>query len=428
MADRGGAQEPETQALVGQSGSEKHPADASWSRRIARFLAGTALILPFAIVLEITCRIEDRIANGIPLLSRVIEPAHLILLDTGGARGRPNARFGTWRMNSMGFRGPEFVFSRRPGSLRVVVEGASETFGLYEAPGQEFPRQLEDSLRQRTAALCGARSADAIEVINGALPGMALPSMVRHVASVVAPLQPDVIVLYPSPGFYLGVQPPRATMRPAASDSSLPAANALRLRVADRLRAQVKSLTPGIVLTSLRRRSIEKEERQHPSGWKIRSVPEERVALFERDLRNAVGVMRQTGARVILLGHVNQTMFPDFNDTALLVAWEKQFPNTTGETLADFHRRAREISLRVARDSSVDLVDPTKALEGRWRQAFADFVHFTDLGAATIAGQLVSHLIAALPKSTLCTSSSVGGIETPPLSHQASRSALVKLK
>lgn len=390
------------------------------ARPVARFLSGTALVLTFGVALEITCRIEDRIANGIPLLSRVTQPGHLILVDTGGARGRPNARFGQWRMNSMGFRGPEFTFSRRPGSLRVVVEGASETFGLYEAPGREFPRQLEDSLRQRTAAMCGAPSTDAIEVINGALPGMALPSMVRHVASVVTPLHPDVIVLYPSPGFYLDVQPPRATVGPTASDSSLPAANALRLRLVDRLRSQVKSLTPEIVLTSLRRRSIEKVERQHPTSWKIRSVPEERVALFERDLRRAVGAGRQTGARVILLGHVNQTLFPDFNDAAALVAWEKQFPNTTGETLADFHRRAREISVRVARDSSVDLVDPTKALEGHWRDSFADFVHFTDLGAATIAGQLASYLVAALPNTTLCRSSSVGGIETPPFSPLAS--------
>jgi hypothetical protein len=416
VADRGGAQELETQALAGESrSSEKLQAgDASLSRRIARYLSIAALVLPFVIALEITCRLEDRIANGIPFLSRVTQPAHLILIDSVGARGRPNARFGKWHLNSMGFRGPEIVSSRRPGSLRVVVEGASETFGLYEAPDKEFPRQLEDSLRQRTVAMCGAQSGDAIEVINGALPGMSLPSMVRHVESVVAPLHPDVIVLYPSPGFYLDVEAPRATTRPAASDTSLPAANALQLRVTDRLRTQLKSLVPEIVLTRLRRRSIEKVEREHPSSWKIRSVPEERVALFESDLRSAVGVARQTGARVILLGHVNETMFQDFNDPEVLVAWEKQFPNTTGETLADFHRRAREISLRVARDSSVDLVDPTKALEGHWRQAFADFVHFTDFGAATIAGQLVSRLVAALPNSGLCKSSSAGGSGTPP--------------
>lgn len=65
MADHGEAQELDTRALAGEprSSEKLYAKDASLSRRLARYLSIAALLLPFAIALEITCRIEDRIAK-----------------------------------------------------------------------------------------------------------------------------------------------------------------------------------------------------------------------------------------------------------------------------------------------------------------------------------------------------------------------------
>src|SRR5580704_16764560 len=93
-------------------------------------------------------------------------------------------------------RGPDIPLAKPPGTLRVVTAGASETFGLYESPDREFPRQLEDTLRAR---LCG----DPVEVLNAAIFGMSLPTLEQDLRLRVRPLDPDVVVLYPTPVQYL---------------------------------------------------------------------------------------------------------------------------------------------------------------------------------------------------------------------------------
>ncbi len=87
-------------------------------------------------------------------------------------RGRPGYRFQKWAMNSAGFRGPDIALTAPPGRERIAILGASETFGLFESEGHEFPAQLQvvlDSLEPRRFA-----------VVNAAPPGMGLPSMASY--------------------------------------------------------------------------------------------------------------------------------------------------------------------------------------------------------------------------------------------------------
>src|SRR5688572_1791295 len=108
------------------------------------------LALVFVVVLEMTARAEDWVRYRTPFLSRLREQGELMVRDRVGAHGRPNARYMKWAMNSLGMRGPEVPIAKAPGTIRVATVGASETFGLYESPDREFPRQLEDSLAGRT--------------------------------------------------------------------------------------------------------------------------------------------------------------------------------------------------------------------------------------------------------------------------------------
>jgi hypothetical protein len=48
-----------------------------------------------------------------------------------GQHGRPNAQYLKWKLNSLGFRGPELD----PGATRILCVGSSETFGQYESEG-----------------------------------------------------------------------------------------------------------------------------------------------------------------------------------------------------------------------------------------------------------------------------------------------------
>lgn len=351
-----------------------------------------ALALLGLVVVELVSRVEDRIAYGVPLMSRVTGPNDLIWVHSDGARGRPNARYRRWALNRLGFRGPEIAPAPASGTLRVVTLGASETFGLYETSGRDYPRQLEDSLRQRAASSCGVGSPATVEVVNGALPGMALPTLIRYIDKVVRGIRPDAVVLYPSPAFHLNARAPLLSIGRLGADSALPVRKALKLRTTERAFTQVKNLIPEPVMRWARR-TITARRQKFSGGVYFPDVPADRLEQFERELRKTVGMARTLGAQVVLAGHVNATMAPGFNDAALVEAWVYQFPSATGHTLSAFHRLSRDIERRVAADSGVTYVDLPDAFAGHWEGSFADFVHFTDQGAGVVAGALAGAIM-----------------------------------
>ncbi len=156
-----------------------------------------ALVIVFALALEASCRIDDAQRFGTPFFSPVESESKLLVRDATGEHGRPHARYGKWVINNVGMRGPDVDLVKPPGTLRIVTAGASETFGLYESPGREFPRQLEDTLRARCTG------GPHIEVLNAAIFGMSLPTVDQDLRLRVRPLHPDVVVLYPTPVQYL---------------------------------------------------------------------------------------------------------------------------------------------------------------------------------------------------------------------------------
>ncbi|MBC7894862.1 MAG: hypothetical protein H7066_05595 [Cytophagaceae bacterium] len=343
-------------------------------------------------MLEVASRVEDRVSYGMPILTRIETSNDLVLRDTVGARGRPNAIFRRWKLDSLGFRGPDIPVTPAPGVVRIVTAGASETFGLYEAANKEYPRQLEDSLRSRVAASCPGSDAPKVEVVNAALPGMALPSLAHHLTRVIARIQPSVVVIYASPGFYLNDRAP-ALARNVRSDTALRPRKAYSLRFVDRVSTQLKALAPAPLLTWSRQRVTRFTLRKYPDDWRFKDVPADRVQQYEDDLRATVGAVRAIGAQPLLATYVNATMAPGFNDPDLLVAWEYQFPRAPQQVIPAFHAEATRRTAQVAADSAVALVDLERAFEGHWDGAFADFVHFTNAGSATVASALTSALV-----------------------------------
>jgi hypothetical protein len=152
---------------------------------------------------ELAARVDDYLRYGIPLRAVPDENRDLLLRDSLGTRGRPHGRYRWWHLNAHGFRGPEMTLVPRPGCVRIVILGASETFGLYESPDMDYPAQLRSEL---AAHGC-------YEVVNAALPGASLHSMLALWRRWVSPFHPQIVVIYPNPSFYLGAEPPRAPER-----------------------------------------------------------------------------------------------------------------------------------------------------------------------------------------------------------------------
>lgn len=334
------------------------------------------------VAMELVARLEDRVRYGTPWLSPYREPAEMIVRDADGIHGRPGARFQKWVMNNHGFRGPDSDSLPAPGTLRVIAAGASETYGLYESPGREYPRQLEDSLTALLGAGTCVKAARA-EVLNAAMAGMTLPTVAQDVRLRLWRFEPTVVLYYPTPSQYLADASPTAA-RPDSSRRSSPADGRTGLypRVLDRLREQVKQLLPRAVQDRLREREIVQAVHSHPPGWQFDSLPVDRLSAYESDLRRLVGDIRQIGAEPVLATHGSVYALGLGVDSVPLRMWQRFYPRATGRVILAFDSAAAVRTRQVARDSAVGIADVARAVGP---DGYADNTHFNDAGAAVAA-------------------------------------------
>ena len=362
-------------------GHDAAPPDRPRRRGAALAARWGALALVAVVVAEATCRVEEWVRYGTPILSRAASHDDLLVVDADGAHARPGAHFGKWRINGLGTRGPDAAAAKPARTLRVVTVGASETFGLYESAGREYPRQLEDTLRARGVCAPGWN----VEVLNAALAGMSLPTIAQDVQSRLRRLSPDVVTIYPTPVGYLDNTLPRPRAPRPGPVEPLPLTRALHLRFVDRIANQPRVILPSVLAAWYRRRVTEQARETLPASDRFETVPPDRLAAFEADLRTVVGAVRAIGATPVLGTHAN-AFLRGAPDPVRLASWERFYPRATGATLLAFETAAREVTVRVARDSAVTLADVAQGLAAApSATAFADFSHFTDHGAALAA-------------------------------------------
>ena len=386
--------------------SRRHSAVPS-STRLANSAYWLALVVVFAGVFELTCRVEDWVMYRMPIGSPFRSVEDLIVRDADGMHGRPNAQFEKWVMNGLGTRGPAATVLPSPGTVRIITVGASETFGLKESPNQEYPRQLEESLTVRRDRLRCSDSSTIptarFEVLNAAFAGMSVPTIDQDVRNRLRRFRPAMVVAYPSPLAYLYDSLPVAAQPDSTSRSTpLGAGRGLYPRSLDRVREQLKQMLPEFVKSRLRQRQTDRVTRRHEPGWQFTAAPAERLAAFDLDLRHLVGTIRSVGATPVLVSHGNAFFARKTLDRDKLIAWQKVFPRATGRTLISFDSLSRLITIKVGADSNVTVVDAAARLGAAPESAFADAVHFTDLGASTMASLIGDGVFSALQRTDSC--------------------------
>ncbi len=376
------------------------PAASRGPVRTAGAVVGTLLVI--LVVMELTCRVEDWVMYRTPLMSRASSLADLVVRDSDGMHGRPNVAFQRWTMNSLGMRGPDASVAVPPNTIRVITAGASETFGQRESANREYPRQLEDSLRaEALRGNCGT-PAPQFEVLNAAFAGMSMPTIEQDIRTRLSRLHPDVVVIYPSPVQYVDDDPPVAAPRDTSHNLASTPNGWMRPRVYARLRDQFKLLLPQRIQTMIRAGGLAAEVRSHPDSWRFQHVPRERLVQYEADLRTLIGSVRGIGAVPVIATHANIFMGQPVPDKDLLVTWQKFYPRATGPVLIAFDSLARDVTLRVGLDSGVVTVDAARQLATAPRDAFVDFVHFSDDGAARLATLLTGGVVEASRAAGKC--------------------------
>jgi hypothetical protein len=334
--------------------------------------------LLFVAVLEVCARAEDWIRWGAPLVG-TYSFDQLRFSDALGYRNRPHARYRHFTINSHGFRGPEISTAKQPGTIRVVLAGASEVFGLYESPGRDLAPQLQ--------RLLDAQAPGRYEVVNAATAGLSPPRIRELYEAWIDQFDPDVFVFYPTPGFYLDDQPPGLARRVSPVG---PPAGAARfslgdLRLRDRTWNLLRETLPGWLQTQLKLVQIERERARHPAGWTWTRAPEERLELFRQHTDDLVSTVRRSGARVVLCTHATRFKPPlDRAETEQMIGWLRFAPRATAESSLEMDVRANAILRQLAAARDVRVADVAAAMNGR-RELFADFAHFNDDGAAEAA-------------------------------------------
>lgn len=338
-----------------------------------------ARLAVFLVCLELAARIDDAVKYGAPLFSRYDYETLLDRDEEGIPHNVPRARFEKWKINSLGFRGEEIPMPKAPGDLRIVCVGQSESFGLNEREGGEWPALL--------ARMLGAVR-PGVRIVNASVVGTGRRSREAYLEKYVSPLQPDVILLLTNPYNEAG-----AALQVAEGPGTRPptvGGGAAQLRIVRKLRLRLAEMLPEravVAARSWRRRSRVRElERTTLAGHPALDVlPEGAVASFEEHLRRVVRRVQGMGALPVV------ATYPTLVDSSNLARYRSHLENErvwnvrlSERGLIDAAGKLNAASRRVAEDLAVPLFDAAAAVP-RTTEFFADGVHYTDAGAERVA-------------------------------------------
>jgi hypothetical protein len=380
------------------------------SRLLLTSLRWLSLVLVFLTAAEVFARLDDKITWGAPILSPYSNE-RLLRQDSLGFRGRRNFRYQKWRMNNLGFRGPDIAPSPAPGVTRIAVIGASETFGLYESNGSEYPARMQ--------TLLDSIAPGRYEVINVGLPGLSLASMVPYIRRAVVPTGASILVIYPTPTFYLEVQPLLVdyippTYRPPDvlkfGDWTIER-EALTPRIAEKAREVLKGLIPDGVVMEVRQMRLTARRAEHDDDWVWRTVPTDRVQILRTHLVRLLASTNAVGLQTLLVTHANRFAGAMGDTTGparkhLVNLMSLYYPQATPEVLIGMDSAANALMREIGPAQGAAVIEAERHITAS-PSYFADFLHFTDAGADQMA-RLVVEGILRHPTRPLVQESPVG--------------------
>jgi hypothetical protein len=332
---------------------------------------GFLLLLVAGLAAEFAARADDWWFHGVPFFATPSYNDLFMVDDTGQRRGKPNAVFQKWHMNSYGFRGPEISRFPGAGTHRVMLLGASEAFGLYETPDHDIAAQLN---------LMGKPYG--IEVVNAALPGITVATLDGYWRGWASRFKPETVVIYPSTHLYLSCEDWRES--PGAADAGERGGFGIAsLRLLERAKNIVAQ--PEFMVRKRNEAKVAAEVARHPTDWVYQSAPHACVDRLISDLSRLIADVRTSGARIVLSTHaVRVSRNPGIDDLPDLESFRVFSPRAPAHVMNDFVSEANAAIRKLAREQNLEIADIEQAMRGR-RKDFEDLVHFNDHGAHAVA-------------------------------------------
>jgi lysophospholipase L1-like esterase len=341
------------------------------ARRAARFCILVTIVI---VTWEACTRIQDYVQLGVPPLSAKYVKPPIYAYDAAGPHGIPHAVDGIYRMNGLGFRGPELV----PGRETILCLGASETFGIGATDGNEYPRQLERDLN--------AGPAPRYQVVNAALPGERIEDIAGALPRILQAVRPGYALLYVGPASVVWTRERWNKLHPTPAAKDPPPVVYGRFRLLYRLKAIVDDNVPEPIAGFERKKRIA-EAVAAAQAVPTSHLPEQNFLLFRGELERTLDILAAARVRTILVTHATR-FGPDltFRDKELddVLAY---YPAVSPAGLADTERRLNALLRHVARERNLPIVDAADLI-APGAENFADFFHFTDRGGARMASLL----------------------------------------
>jgi hypothetical protein len=332
------------------------------------------LVLVAGLTLEVAARFDDWVRYGANPLGRY-DLEEVFHTAEFGKQGKPEARFKKWKMNSLGYRSGEL----RKHDVTVLAFGASETFGLFETEGNEYPQILEKLLRS---------SGRAFGVQNIAIPGMRIGRS-PYLEHAIQTTQARVVILYPSPITYFGIGKPLCGTKTSSVMGQ--AQRGPMFRMTGKANEVFRKHLPEAVQTAIRKLAASRASSEiKRASW---SAADQEA--YKHDIQCLLSRITALGAVPILVTH--GTIFGDrfqLDSPATLQAWSRFYPELEPKGFSVIEQEGNETVREVASLRGIQILDFARIVPPG-KEYFADFVHFNDKGASLMAQSLVPLVIRA---------------------------------
>ena len=298
-----------------------------------------------------------------------------------------------YHINSRGYRGPEFAVPKPSGVTRIIIYGGSQVFDTTNPEGRDWPRRVENLLRQS-----GFPNA---EIINGGAPGYASFDSMGKLFAEGHTFTPDYVILcnaWNDLKYFHVNQPLLRQFRPyvADSDPRMYYQNALDRFLCEHLQLFVRLRT-------------------NYYGWKLRAGPEGQtlaapgtnaapvsiptpvaLAQYRLNIQMFADVAKNTGSVPILMTQPRVVASSNSEEVIRGLKFANYVQMSHPELVRAF-AQTDDIIRQTAKEKGAVLLDAAPSLSGR-TELFKDEVHYTDAGAQAVA-ELVAGELAKLLKS-----------------------------
>jgi lysophospholipase L1-like esterase len=297
-------------------------------------------------------------------------------------------------INSLGFRGPGIPREKPPGTIRVAFLGGSTTF-CAEVSGNEaaWPHLVWQRLQ---AEFPGA----SFDYVNAGVPGYGLDAILRNLRERVAPLAPDVIVIY------------EATNDLSGNSFVLAREQGVIGQRPDKERSWLSRYSLLVYLVEVNLNVAQNQEAAKTATRKLALDLPRLEAPFRAELGELVAAAQAVAPVVAVATFATQFRpgQPEAQQLAAAGTSLYYMPYMSMEGLLAGFAAYNGVIREVARERGALLVEAADAVPGDAAH-FRDAVHFTDRGSAAMARAVGDALVAAPALRALA---GAGGSAAPP--------------